>query len=558
MTQAALERKRRKPQSHGPEAAAIAPPTAVTTPTPRTIVLRPGRALVLPLVCCVALAAMGALPTIYRNPKLAWSFWGAAALLLAWNAWLRVNAWAHSRKFVLAIVVSKQHYLQACAQASVFLYWGWYFREVYDSAHLIVAQLLFAYAFDMLLAWSRRNEYSLGFGPFPVIFSINLFLWFKPEWFYLQFLMIAVGFAAKELIRWNRDGRRVHIFNPSSFPLGLFSLGLLLTGTTGITWGQEIANTQELPPYIRLWIFLIALPGQYLFGVTTMTMSAVVAVMLFNLAYFAIFGTYFFIDAYVPAAVFLGMHLLFTDPSTSPRTELGRILFGILYGLGVVTLFAALEQIGAPTFYDKLLAVPVMNLCVQAIDRLARSPVLRALDPARFGPTVAPRRRNLVYMAIWTIVFVLMSDPGYWQRPRRWIPFWEQACAAERHNGCRNLGRILTRYCSQGSGWACNELGILASEEHVRGGIPAEQAFQTACFVGFLPGCENALAPPPLGARTFARGIPRLIDYPILLQEGNGPLTRETPGELYERACRQGWKDACGKVDLPPSGKPTG
>ena len=54
----------------------------------------------------------------------------------------------------------------------------------------IAAQLLFAYAFDMLLAWSRRDDYTLGFGPFPVIFSINLFLWFKPDWFYLQFLMV--------------------------------------------------------------------------------------------------------------------------------------------------------------------------------------------------------------------------------------------------------------------------------------------------------------------------------------------------------------------------------
>ena len=85
----------------------------------------------------------------------------------------------------------EQHYLQACAQGSVLLYWGWCWRQVCDSAHLIAAQLLFAYAFDMLLTWSRRDAYVLGFGPFPVIFSINLFLWFKPDWFYLQFLMVA-------------------------------------------------------------------------------------------------------------------------------------------------------------------------------------------------------------------------------------------------------------------------------------------------------------------------------------------------------------------------------
>ena len=64
----------------------------------------------------------------------------------------------------------------------------------------------------------------------PVVFSTNLFLWFRDDWFYLQFVMIAVGFAAKELIRWNKDGRRTHIFNPSSFALTIFSVSLLASG----------------------------------------------------------------------------------------------------------------------------------------------------------------------------------------------------------------------------------------------------------------------------------------------------------------------------------------
>src|SRR5207245_3635302 len=145
---------------------------------------------------------------------------------------------------------------------SILLYWGWYWREVYHSAPLLIAQLLFAYAFDMLLVWSRRDTYQLGFGPFPVIFSINLFLWFKPDWFYLQFVLVAAGFAAKELIRWNKDGRQAHIFNPSSLSLGLFSLILILTRATHLTWGSEIATAQVNPPHIYLLIFLVRPPGQ--------------------------------------------------------------------------------------------------------------------------------------------------------------------------------------------------------------------------------------------------------------------------------------------------------
>src|SRR3954465_12586796 len=138
----------------------------------------------------------------------------------------------------------------------------------------------------MLLAWSRRDRYTLGFGPFPIILSTNLFLWFKADWFYLQFLMIAVGLLAKELISWTKDGKRSHIFNPSSFPLGLFSLVLILTSTTNMPWGREVATTLFQPPHLYLFIFLIGLPGQFLFGVTTMTMSAVVTTYLFSAIFY--------------------------------------------------------------------------------------------------------------------------------------------------------------------------------------------------------------------------------------------------------------------------------
>ena len=92
-----------------------------------------------------------------------------------------------------------------------------------------------------------------------------------------------------------------------------------------------------------------------------MTMSAVVTTYLFGLGYFALTGVYYFYDAYVPIAVFLGIHFLFTDPSTAPRTERGRIMFGVLYGLGIVMLYGLLGDAGLPTFYDKLLLVPVLQ-----------------------------------------------------------------------------------------------------------------------------------------------------------------------------------------------------
>jgi hypothetical protein len=138
------------------------------------------RALALPLAFTLALLAFLFVDSVRNNATLIWTFADVAAVLLAWNAALRASAVRSGRTLSVEIVLRKQHYLQACIQGSLLIYWGWYWRQVYDSVHLIAAQLVFAYSFDMLLNWSRRDVYALGFGPFPVVFSMNLFLWFRP------------------------------------------------------------------------------------------------------------------------------------------------------------------------------------------------------------------------------------------------------------------------------------------------------------------------------------------------------------------------------------------
>lgn len=515
--------------------------------------LAPLRALQLPLAFAIGLAAFAALPSARAQPRLAGSFLGWTAVLVAWTAVLFLDAHRRHRVFALEIVLRKQHYLQALAQGSVFVYWGWYWRQVYDSAPLIAAQLVFAYAFDMLLAWSRRDRYTLGFGPFPIIFSTNLFLWFKADWFALQFLMIAVGLVAKETIAWNKDGKRSHIFNPSSFPLGLFSFVLILTGTTNITWGREVATTLFQPPHIYLFIFLIGLPGQFLFGVTTMTMSAVVTTYAFSAIFHWWTGTYYFVDTNIPIAVFLGMHLLFTDPSTSPRTELGRIMFGVLYGLSVVVLFRVLLLAGAPTYFDKLMAVPVLNLTIKLIDAAARSRWLRGFDPSRIATSLRGRARHAAFIAVWIVAFGAMSAANGLgdSHPGHRLQFWVQACGEQRFNACRVLSNILDRQCTDGSGWACNEYGLMFVDN--AGNLPPSTttttAFTRACEAGFTPGCANAQA---AAARQTpaARAAPSVRDYYIILREGKGDLPDRTPLELYGRACGQGWIDGCQKACL--------
>ena len=500
----------------------------------------------MPLALVVALASFGFHPHIRSNPLLLRAFLGTSAALLVWWSVLAIRS--RGRALTTEIVLRPEHYMQTVAQLAIYVYWSLYWDPIRDAAILIAGQIVFAYAFDMLLTWSRRDTHLLTFGPFPIIFSINLFLRFRDDLFAWQFVMVAIGFLAKEFIRWNKDGRRVHIFNPSSFPLAVVSVVLLLTNTTHLTWGEDIATQLFRPPQIYLFLFLVSLPGQYRFGITTMSLSAILTTYIFGLAYFAATGTYFFVDTYVPVAVFLGMLLLFVDPATAPKTELGRIIFGTLYGATTVGLYAFLEGLGLPTFYDKLLQVPFLNLSVQALDRLARSPRMAWLDPSRLAPAIAPQRRRLAYTSMWVVVFTAMSfAQGVGDHhPGHRLPFWQEACDNALRNGCRTLANIESTMCSRGSGWACNEHGLLLFAQHRDSPNLAATAFQNACLAGFAVGCQNAV----LTGRgnTPQRALPRGDDFAIVLREGKGALSEQTPFALFTRACDQGWMTGCAQL----------
>jgi len=193
----------------------------------------------------------------------------------------------------------------------------------------------------------------------------------------------------------------------------------------------------------------------------------VLSAVLFALSalYFAATGVPYFIDSEIPAAVFLGLHLLVTDPSTSPKTPLGKSVFGVLYGLGVFGLYALLQAVGAPTFYDKLLCMPLLNLAVRQIDAFVGS-VREIPAVSRWRVDWASARTNLAYMTVWIVLFGTMTAIGKTDGRHTGdsLPFWEQACAAGRRNACERLLSIEAAYCGDNSGWACNELGVHYTE----------------------------------------------------------------------------------------------
>ena len=505
----------------------------------------------LPIALIIGLAVLALTPRIQSNATLIWSFVAAAVFLAGWLTYLLSRANKEGHSYSLEVGLRPQHYIQACVQFSVYAYWGYHWelvpdsgiRPVYDHALLMLGQIIFAYAFGMLLSWSRRQSYSLGFGPIPIIFSVNLFLWFRDDWFYMQFLMIALGFMGKEYIRWQRDGRSMHIFNPSAFALGLFSLVLILTNTTHLTWGQEIASTLTLAPNIYTFLFLIGLIVMYFFSITLVAGMAAISLFVLSTLYSVAAGVPYFLDSEIPAAVFLGLHLLVTDPSTSPRTALGKLIFGMLYGCGVFVLYTLLGALGAPTFYDKLLCVPLLNLSVIAIDRVVRS--VRSEDLLNvWKGNWMNGRANLAHMVAWVVIFGSMSVLGKTdgQHTGDSLPFWQQACAESLPNACDRLLQLESTYCSDNAAWACNELGIkYRSGEIVKAArYIAATHFRRSCELKFKAACLNLLDPD-----LMLRDDPHELDLRLLLREGGRNLMNEPLENLLAKACSHSWDFAC-------------
>lgn len=501
--------------------------------------------LALPVLLGAALLAyVGVNPVVRGIPAMFWSFVGAACGVLAWAAALWFVCRRAGRGLALELALRRPHGIQILAQGVLIGWWGWFVRPVYEFAPFIVAQLLFAFAIEALFALTRRGRHALGFGPVPVVFSLNLFLWFHFPWFFFQMAMVLVVYAGKEFVRRHVDGVSRHIFNPSAFALAIAAVALIVTGQTGITQGEEIARSQFVPPHIFLVIFLVALPGQLLFGVAAMTMPAVLVIFGYSAAFFLLAGEYFFYDAYVPVAVFLGLHLLFTDPATSPRSHAGRVLFGLIYGSSVIGSAHLLEAVGAPVFYDKILPVPFLNLASGRLDRLG-SALAAKLGAAWAGRRAMPSfRARMLLTGAWAAVFLAMSAGNVVgdHHPGQYYPFWRDACDAGSARACNYMGVVQQNFCDQGSGWACNEFGVFLAEADANYRGAAEE-FGRACGLGFGLGCDNLAALGRMSAGPFARGSPPLRELPIVLRGTKGPVSERSPDALHSLACDRGWRD---------------
>jgi hypothetical protein len=365
----------------------------------------------------------------------------------------------------------------------------------------------------------------------------------------------------KEFITWNREGRRAHIFNPSAIALFIFSIGLILTHSTQISWGEEIAVSFDRPPHIYLEIFLLGLVVQALFSVTLVTLSAAAALYAMNLVFTHHTGLYYFIDTNIPAAVFLGLHLLVTDPATSPRKNFGKIIFGAGYGAAVFGLYWLLGWMGAPTFYDKLLCVPLLNLTVRALDRASD-----ALASRVRMPVWTPKRANLVAMGVWVCLAAVMFSTNFLgsTHPGADPEFWRKACVEDRGNACQTWVRLMNISCYHGSPQACEILGAALSRgDMVPLDLPqAAKDFSHACEQGLANGCTGVLRMVQQNQGSF---LQRACDggdgescflLGSLSYAGQGvPKDPAQAFALLSKSCSYGWWRGCsGLAELYRSG----
>ncbi|MCA9527208.1 MAG: hypothetical protein KC549_13040, partial [Myxococcales bacterium] len=316
----------------------------------------------------LAFAALLALPRVHESAGLLVGVGGSAAVLLV----LGLLAAGRGARLGLVFSFKRAHVAQACVHSGVYLYWGMYWPAVGAQVPLLIGQVLFLTVLEVIASWLLGRRHRLGLGAVPIVFSTNLFLWFRDDVFALQFAMLAFAWLTKEYVKWDRGGQRLHVFNPSGIALAVAAYLLIATGHTDWTRAWEISQSLGFGPLAYENIFLMGLIVMTIVPVVLLTLGAALTMLALGALWTAWTGTFHFIDTGIPIAVFLGMNLLATDPVTTPHHRLGRLFAGVLYGAAVFFLYDALKLLGhgatadepalVVTYFDKLLFLPVLNL----------------------------------------------------------------------------------------------------------------------------------------------------------------------------------------------------
>ncbi len=316
----------------------------------------------------VAAAAIPFLPPISARPNL--QFWMIAA-----NIVLAIVGAVFSQRFnetvSFAYLFRRAHIVQMLAQSSIYFYMALYSPVLRESAFSIVYQLVFAFLADAMICAYLRKPISIGFAVFPIVLSVNFFLWFKGHHYYLQLACILFAVASKHfLVRPDPAGGVRHIFNPSGIALAVFSLFVLIGGHQNFAQLPEVIETHHLArPGIFFVIFMAGCFSLYFGKVVSVTLGAFLTLYITSEVARFFAGGVPLMHQWIDPSLLLGITLLITDPKTSPDRPLAQFAYGCLYAIGVMLAYGLLSLFQQPGFFLKVLPVPVLNLLVPWLNR---------------------------------------------------------------------------------------------------------------------------------------------------------------------------------------------
>ena len=239
-----------------------------------------------------------------------------------------------------------------------------------------------------------------------------------------EFLMIATAVLCDELrlVTWRWTGRpaQAHLQQPSAIALAIFSLGLLITPHADLP--GVASRRQPRPASVRLF-FLGSLRPVWWCSVRAVLRDAGHA--LGGRRAFPAEpgihvrdpGVYYFVDATIPIAVFLGLHLLVTDRlRRREETWQGSIRGHMAPPCSACTRFLAGSA--CLRFTTSCSACLAPNLMAPWLDR-ASAAIEERLGCQRWNPprsicVVESAASDFAYIALWIALFASMLVRAWW------------------------------------------------------------------------------------------------------------------------------------------------
>lgn len=345
---------------------------------------------------------------LFAPPVLEASYW-ALALVVVVLLILLIRKWRRHETWGVVYEFRPAYFVQALAQSSIYLYVSFYYEGIGQHAPLIIIQLIFAHLVYFLVTLNQEGRIRLNFSMFPIVLSINLFIWFYPTYFAWHLVLVAAAILAKTYLVREVNGKVSHIFNPSALVMSATAVVVIAFGLSHVLRSVYLIHNYPEAPNVLLLIFAVGAVSQWLGRTQFVAIGAFLAIILVMSALdFSIGGK--FHRAWLSPSVFIGVTLLITDPATSPRNQWAQMLFGLAYGFSVMPLLMLLTYTGHWGLYDKILIVPLLNYLAPYLDRWSGYPA----DEKGFSRTQVLAVYTVIFLALYPTVVRRDGVSSYW------------------------------------------------------------------------------------------------------------------------------------------------